>query len=496
MILYNSVLLSLLLLSASAADLPQWPQFRGPSGTGIAAEDAAPPIEFSPATRVAWRADAGVGHGSLCIRGNQIFLLSFDKAGRKFVTTALDRSKGTLLWRQALDAEEIEPLHVLNNPATATPATDGERLYVYFGSYGLAAYTLDGKTAWTHPLPTANQRFGSGTSPVVEGDLVLLSPTGPGALLYAFDRHDGTLKWQSPMGSSGMQGTNGFSTPLVWNGQAVVHGAGSVAAFDLRDGKRVWWLGAHSNGTATPVASQGMIFVPTWSNTGDPSFIPPLPSWDEMLSRYDKDKDERISSDELRDDVFLMKRPDVKDDTPFAHISVKRYFSQLDANHDGYLTRKEWDPVRAMMASVVRPHGLLAIKPGGQGDIGATHIAWTEAKNVPEVPSPLLYHNRLYMVTNGGIVSCMDAGNGRMIFRGRLGAPGEYYASPVAAAGRLYFISRDGVVTVLSDGEELKALARNELGEEVFASPAILGDTLYVRTVAHVYAFRGAEKAR
>jgi outer membrane protein assembly factor BamB len=354
----------------------------------------------------------------------------------------------------------------------------------------MAAYTLDGKPAWTHPLPTANHRFGSGTSPVVEGDLVLLSPTGPGAVVYAFDRRDGSVKWQSTMGSSGVQGTNGFSTPVVWGGQAVVHGAGSVAAFDLRDGKRLWWLGVHSNGTATPVAGQGMLFVPTWSNSGDSSFIPPLPSWDEMLSRYDKDKDGRISSDELRDDVFLMKRPDVPDDTPFAHISVKRYFSQLDANHDGYLTRQEWEPVRAMMASVVRPHGLIAIKPGGQGDIGATHVAWTEPKNVPEVPSPLLYHNRLYMVTNGGIVTCMDARDGRVIFRGRLGTPGEYYASPVAAAGRLYFISRDGVVTVLADGEELKVLARNELAEEVLASPAILGDTLYVRTVAHVYAFR------
>jgi outer membrane protein assembly factor BamB len=496
MSILQSSLIAFVVLAASAADVPQWPQFRGPSGAGVAAENAAPPIEFGPASHVAWRADSGVGHGSLCISGNQIFLLSFDKAGSLLATTSLDRGSGKVLWRQSIPAKEIEPYHVLNNPASSTPATDGERLYVYFGSYGLAAYTLEGKPAWSHPLPTANHRFGSGTSPVLEGDLLLLAPAGPGAKVFAFNRGDGTLKWEAAVPSGGMQGTNGHSTPVVWNGQVVLHGAGAVFGFDLRDGKVVWGLGAHSNGTGTPVAGKEMIFVPTWSNTGDTDFIPSLPPWSEMLSRYDTDKDGRISSEEIREDVFLMKRPDVPDSTPNAHFSVKRFFPQLDGNHDGYLAKNEWEQVRAMMSSIVRPHGLVAIKPGGKGDIAKTHVAWSQPKNVPEVPSPLVYHNRLYMVTNGGIVTCLDEGDGHLVFRGRLGTPGEYYASPVAGGGRLYFISRDGVVTVIADGTELKVLARSELSEEVFASPAIVGDTLYVRTAAHVYAFRGDGKAK
>jgi outer membrane protein assembly factor BamB len=144
----------------------------------------------------------------------------------------------------------------------------------------------------------------------------------------------------------------------------------------------------------------------------------------------------------------------------------------------------------------VRPRGLIAVRPGGEGDVGASNIAWIEARNAPEVPSPLLYHGRLYTVTIGGILTCLDPRDGRVIYRGRLGKAGEYYASPVAAAGRVYFASRDGAVTAIAEGDELKVLARNELGEEIFASPAILGDTLYVRTAAHVYAFREAEKAR
>ena len=486
MIKVHSILFPLIAWTACAAEVPQWPQFRGPSGAGLAAEDAAPPTVFSPAQGVAWRADSAVGHGSLCIWANQIFLLSFDKAGGKLVTTALDRLTGALLWRQALDAAKIEPLHEISNPATATPATDGERVYVYFGSYGLAAYTLDGTLAWTHPLPRVDNKFGSGTSPVVAGGLVLLAPTGPGATLYAFDRRDGAIRWQSPLVPAGEQGGTGYSTPLVWNGQVVLHASGSVAGFDLRHGKRLWGVPVQSIGIGTPVAGEGSIFVTAFSEGGGPAAHPALPAWEEMLARYDKDKDGRISRDEIGSGALPVKAPDAP--------AAKPLFSQVDADHDGYLTRAEWE--RASAPPIPRPRGLLAILPGAEGDARAARIAWMEPRNTSEVPSPLLYHHRLYMVTIGGIVTCLDPRDGRVIFRGRLGTSGEYYASPVAAAGRVYFAARDGAVTVLAEGDDLKVLARNELGEEVFGTPAILGDTLYVRTAAHVYAFRDADKAR
>lgn len=108
---------------------------------------------------------------------------------------------------------------------------------------------------------------------------------------------------------------------------------------------------------------------------------------------------------------------------------------------------------------------------------------------MPEVPAPLLYKGRVYTVTYGGVVSCLEAGNGKVIFRARLGASGAYFSSPVAAAGRIYFASEEGVVSVIGVGDTLEVLAKNDLEEPIFATPAIVESVIYVRTVGHVYAF-------
>jgi outer membrane protein assembly factor BamB len=128
-------------------------------------------------------------------------------------------------------------------------------------------------------------------------------------------------------------------------------------------------------------------------------------------------------------------------------------------------------------------HGLLAIR-GGQ-------VIWRENNSIPEVPSPLLYKGRLFLVRNGGVATCLDASNGKIIYRARIGATGAYFSSPVAAAGRVYFASSEGVVTVIAaDSDELKVLARNEIGEEMIATPALAGDTIYVRSARNLWAFR------
>jgi outer membrane protein assembly factor BamB len=108
---------------------------------------------------------------------------------------------------------------------------------------------------------------------------------------------------------------------------------------------------------------------------------------------------------------------------------------------------------------------------------------------VPEVASPLLYKDRLYLVKNGGIVVAREATTGKTVFQDRLGAPGGYYASPVAASGRIYAASDLGTVTVFEAGDTLRVLARNELSEPILATPAIVEGTLYVRTLSHLYAF-------
>jgi outer membrane protein assembly factor BamB len=116
-------------------------------------------------------------------------------------------------------------------------------------------------------------------------------------------------------------------------------------------------------------------------------------------------------------------------------------------------------------------------------------VAWREKRAVPEVASPVAYRGRVYMVRDGGVVSCLDAATGKLLYRERLGPGGPYFASPVAGDGRVYAASGRGAVTVFAAGDEFRVLARNDLREPVCATPAIADGKLYVRTDKHLYAF-------
>jgi outer membrane protein assembly factor BamB len=161
-------------------------------------------------------------------------------------------------------------------------------------------------------------------------------------------------------------------------------------------------------------------------------------------------------------------------------------FKGLDRNNDGILQETEWEAFRTRITTTAQDHGLLAIRP--EGDTAA--VVWRENSSIPEVPSPLLYQGRLFLVRNGGIVTCLDAVTGKVAYRARAGAPGAYYASPVAANGRVYLASSEGMVTVISAAQDhLEVLTRNELGEDIVATPAIVRKSIYVRTVRNLYAF-------
>ena len=133
----------------AAAEESNWPQFRGPGGLGVGT--GKPPVEFGPGKNERWKVEVPHGHSSPCIWGGKIFLTGLD-AG-KLVTFCLDRLTGHELWRAVAPADKIEPTHRIGSPASSTPCTDGERLYVYFGSFGVLAYDLNGKEAWRKPLP-------------------------------------------------------------------------------------------------------------------------------------------------------------------------------------------------------------------------------------------------------------------------------------------------------------------------------------------------------
>jgi outer membrane protein assembly factor BamB len=147
------------------------------------------------------------------------------------------------------------------------------------------------------------------------------------------------------------------------------------------------------------------------------------------------------------------------------------------------------NPERAAQIYANNAARVMAIRPGSTGELSPANVAWSERRGVPGVPSPLYYNGQLYTFQNGGIVYCRAAKTGALVYNGRLGAPGYYYSSPVAADNKVYIGSADGVVVVLEAGKELKILAANQLDGGILATPAIVEGTLYVRTENHLYAF-------
>jgi outer membrane protein assembly factor BamB len=146
-------------------------------------------------------------------------------------------------------------------------------------------------------------------------------------------------------------------------------------------------------------------------------------------------------------------------------------------------------PERAAQLYANNGARVMAVRPGNKGEIAQANIVWSERRGVPGVPSPLYYNGRLYTFQNGGIVFARAAKTGQLVYSGRLGALGYYYASPVAADNKIYIASADGAIVVLDGGETLKVLATNKLDGAVLATPALIDGNLYVRTESHLYAF-------
>jgi outer membrane protein assembly factor BamB len=465
----------------------RWPQFRGVAGQGIAEVPAA--IEFGPKRNLLWVTEVPSGHSSPVVWGDRIFLTSYDPDSKALEALALNRKTGGILWRQTIPATAVERVHAISSPATATPIVDGERVYVYLGSAGVFCFDMEGKPVWSKPMPTANVSYGSGTSPLLAGELLILARDDGDRHMLALDRKTGEVRWDAPLGGTPNR-FPGHSTPALWNDQIILHRSTEIVGYSLADGSRKWWVRITSQGTGTPVIQGDQLVVGAWDV--DEDLRDPLPAWDEMLTKYDKDGDGAISRSEFPRDLAAARRIDVGS-TPGAVVSLAGSYGLIDADQDGKISKAEWEaaPQRLATAAATLPRGLLSIRLGGENDMTAKSVAWSERRAVPEVPTPLIFRGRVYAVTNGGIITVVDQSSGKLIFQGRLGAGGMYYSSPVAAGGLVYFASTEGVVTVLRPGNSLDVVARNDLGEPIFATPAIVAGMVCIRTSKHLYAFGG-----
>ncbi len=469
-----AVLLALVIsYPAQAADHSgPWPRFRGPNGSGVAA-DQQPPIEVGPEKNVRWKVPVPEGLSSPIIVGDKLVITAVQDGS--LFTIAYNRADGKEAWRAQAPAREIEAYHPTDgSPAASTPATDGEHIVSYFGSCGLFCYDVSGKELWRLELPMAATlgNYGSGVSPLIaEGMVVLLRDDANDSKIIACDVATGKIRWETKRVSRG-----GFSTPVVWEAaqgtQIVAAGLTRLIGYDIHSGQERWFVeGMPTSTCASPVTYEGALFFAAWSPgaAGDADFL--LPPFGLMLLA-DSNGDKSLSKDELQK-------------TP-----LKEFFDLVDSNRDALITSDEWEKTLTLMAHA--KNTAFALEPGGTGDITSTHIRWQKEVKQPYVPSAIAYAGQYVMVKNGGIVTAYDAANGDTLYQKRIAAPGAYYASPVAANGHIYLVSLpNGAITVLKAGvKSPEIVAQNPpLGERVGATPAIADNTLYVRTSGHLYAF-------
>ncbi len=456
-----------LALTLSAAD---WAGFRGPNASGVS-EDVGLPVHFGPSNNVEWRTPLPPGHSSPSIAGDRIFLTAHEN--EKLFVFALDRADGRILWRREVPRPRKERLHQVNGPASPTPATDGRNVYAFFGDFGLISFGPDGNERWRLPLGPFNTPMGMSASPVLAGGTLLQSlDQETGSYFLAIDTNTGKVKWRVDRAEY----TRGFSTPVLWQPeggplQAILPGSYQLNAYDVATGKPVWWIrGLTWQLKPTPVIGGGKIYVVGWAGESDPGQQENIPPFDDALARWDADKDRKLSKAEI------------------AEERITRQWGEYDLDVDGYLGERDWKFYQTRRAAV---NSVAAYRLGGSGDMTEKSVAWQYHKALPNVPSPLLYRNVLYMVKDGGILTSLHPESGAVLKQARLaGALGNYFTSPVAADGKVYTISEEGKVAVLKAGGEWEILAVNALDDGCHATPAIVGGILYIRTHSALYAFR------
>jgi outer membrane protein assembly factor BamB len=418
----------------TAGSAANWPQWRGPDGSGISTEKNLP-ADWSPTRNIKWKTPiAGRGHSSPIVWGNHIFVTTAVEgdvvAGAKavkhmndgkeflhpdsigadhkhtFKVIAVDRNSGKILWEAvAWEGTPYDNRHRKSSFASSTPTTDGKLVYAFFGTEGLYAYDFNGKLAWKADLgKLGTVGMGTGTSPILFENLVIVQcdeENGESSFIVALDKKTGKEVWRTPR-----KVQVSWATPLLVRtpkrAELVTSGTEFVISYDPATGKELWrHKGVESNAIPSPVANS--------------------------------------------DTVFL---------------------------------------VAGFPAKIA-----MAIKLGGSGDLtGTPNVPWTYAKGTAYVPSPILYGDYLYLTTDRGILTCIDAKTGELKYEGgRIPIPATFTASPVAFEGKILLTSEDGDTFIVKAGPKHEVLGTNSIGEAVYASPAIADGSIFIRGEKNLY---------
>ena len=456
------------LLGASVVQASDWARFRGPNGSGVA-ETGRLPVLFGPGTNSQWEVTVPPGKSSAVLSGDRLYLTAAEDG--QLLTLAFDRATGRELWRRAAPSRRVERMNRLNHEASSTPVTDGTNVYVFFGGYGMLAYSPEGDQLWALPLGPFTNYHGMAASPILaDGKLIMVCDQDLEAYVIAVDPANGEILWKRERPDF----VHSFSTPAVYDWGAggleiVVPGSYRMTGY-APDGSELWRVdGLTYQVKSVPVLAGDRLFFNGWAPGGEPAVRLELPPFGEMSERFDANGDAELDKEEIPANWL----PD--------------NWAMHDRNKNGMLNARDWAHYRARRVS---ENSCMAIRLGGRGNVTGSHRLWRYQKSLPDVASPLLYENVLYLVRNGGIVTALAPASGAVLKQGRLSdAIDSYYASPVAGDGKIYMLSETGKAVVLEAGSDWTVLQTNDLGEEVYATPAIGSDCLYVRTASKLYCF-------
>jgi outer membrane protein assembly factor BamB len=418
---------------------PTWAQWRGPDSQGISTETGLP-TEWSGTKNIKWKtALPGKGHSSPIVWGDKIFL-----------TTSIEG---------AVIPGAKQPKHILEGEEYLHPDSTADNLH-----HTLKVLCLDrrtGKLLWEQTAYAGRVYDGrhrkstyANSTPVTDGRYVYVWFGSEGMYCYDFN---GKLVWKTSLGGIATIGLGVASSPVLYERLVILQcdeDAGEksfIAALDQRTGKVVW---------RTPRKIEASWTTPVIVRT--PARVELIASGNENIVSYDP-----LTGQEL-----------------WRTLGTGGYTVPTPLVGQGIVMVSAAHPVKRA----------LAIRPGGRGDVSETNIVWRHEKGTGYTPSSILYGDYVYLMTDRGLITCLEAKTGKVIYEGaRVPKPATFSASPVAFEGKILLTSEDGDTFVLKAGPQHEVLATNTLEEPVYASPAIAGGNIFIRGAQHLYCI-GNEK--
>ncbi len=309
-------------------------------------------------------------------------------------------------------------------------------------------------------------------SPVyADGRVILVCDQDTGAYVIAVDANSGKIAWKTPR-----EVINGYSTPIIYRpptggpAQVIAPGSYQLTAYSVADGKPVWRVrGLTCQPKSAPTIAGDVVYFNGWTTGNDEGEQADLPTFAEAIAKADANRDGKLSQSELPPEW-----------------QPTGSWRAIDLDRDGFLNEREWTFFRTRRAS---RNGLMAVKLGGSGDVTDTHVLWRFEKSLPDVPSPLVYRDVVFLFRSGGIATALNAKTGKVLKQARLtGALEDYYASPVGLDGKVYIASEHGKVVVLRAAGDWEILAIHDFDSDIYATPAIGEGRMYIRTRGALYA--------